>query len=238
MARFARIAAAAAFVVALPLLMVTSSVRWLAGDTGYLQRGIRAHDAPERTGLHTDELDRAVQEIVDYFENDAPVLRIVVTVDGREEALFDDRETAHMQDVKALMRVVFRVQEASLVAVMSYVALVVLWASEVSVRRLAQLALGGIAAGLLAVGVIAGFAVTGFDRAWTAFHEIAFRNDLWQLDPDTDRLIQMFPEPFWQEATYLAGAIIAAQGLLIVALCAGYLIATGRRARRGGSAPG
>lgn len=238
MARITRGVAAAAFALALPLLMVTSTVRWLAGDVGYLQQRVRAHGAAERTGLPPAELNRAVQEIVDYFENDARVLRIIVTVDGREEALFDEHETEHMRDVKALMGAVFRIQEVALVVVVSYVALVVLWAGETSVRKLAVLALGGIGAGLAAIGVIAAFAIAGFDRAWTQFHEIAFRNDLWRLDPDTDRLIQMFPEPFWQEATYLAGALIGAQMLLTAALCAVYLIVASRRAAEGTSGAG
>ncbi len=35
-----------------------------------------------------------------------------------------------------------------------------------------------------------------FDGLWTRFHQIAFRNDLWQLDPSKDYLIMLFPKPF------------------------------------------
>lgn len=232
MARIVRGTAAAAFAMALPLLVVTSAVRWLASDIAYYRHGFRTYDASERSGLPLRELDRAGQEIIDYFENNSDVLRVVVTVSGGEEPLFDDREVAHMRDVKLLMRGLFRVNEVSLVVVMSYVALVVLWAGERSVRGLAALALVGLAGGLVVVGVIAVFAVIGFDQAWTTFHELAFRNDLWQLDPDQDRLIQMFPEPFWQEATYLAGAIIGAQSAVVAVVAALYLLRT--RGERGG----
>ncbi|GIW13836.1 MAG: hypothetical protein KatS3mg062_1275 [Tepidiforma sp.] len=199
--------------------------------SAYYRHGFRAYDAAERTGLPLAELDRAGREIIDYFENDASDLRIVVTVNGMEQGLFNEREVAHMRDVKGLMRALFRVQEVSLVVVMGYVSLAVLWSGERSVRGLAKLALGGLGTGAAVVGVIAVFAVTGFDQAWTTFHEVAFRNDLWRLDPDTDRLIQMFPEPFWQEATYLAGGLIAGQAALVAALCIGYLLKT----RAGGS---
>lgn len=223
--------AAAAFAAALPLLIVTGTVRWLAGDIAYYRHGFRAFDAAGRTGLPLAELDRAGQEIIDYFENDADTLRIVVTVNGAEEPLFGEREVAHMRDVKTLMRALFRVNEAALVVVLGYVSLAVLWSGERSVRGLAKLALAGLAAGAAAVGIIAVFAVAGFDRAWTTFHEIAFRNDLWRLDPATDRLIQMFPEPFWQETTYLAGALIGAQAAVIAAAAGLYLY----RSRRTGS---
>jgi integral membrane protein (TIGR01906 family) len=235
MARFVRGIAAAMFAIALPLLIVTSTVRWLAGDIAYYRHGFRAYDAEQRTGLPLPELDRAGQEIIDYFENDADALRIVVAVNGSEQPLFNDREVAHMRDVKSLMRAVYRVNEVSLVVVMGYVTFAVLWTGERSVRGLATLALFGLSGGLVAIGVVAIFALAGFDQAWTTFHELAFRNDLWRLDPDTDRLIQMFPEPFWQEATYLAGALIGAQSVLVAVAAGGYLLRTrGRRSELAG----
>ena len=71
---------------------------------------------------------------------------------------------------------------------------------------------------------IGAFAVTGFDSAWTRFHEIAFSNDLWLLDPDTDHLIQMFPEPFWQDMTYLVGGLTVVEALAVVSLSVSYLV--------------
>ncbi len=240
--RTVQVLAAAAYMAALPLLIVTAPVRWLASDVAVYERGFRAHDSAARTELPLAELDRAARDIIDYFENDARDLRIVVTVNGVEEALFNDREVAHMRDVKQLMRALYRVNEVALVVVLGYIALAVVWAGERSVRGLATLSLAGLAAGGLVVGVIAAFALTGFDQAWTTFHEVAFRNDLWRLDPDTDRLIQMFPEPFWQETTYLAGSLMAVEALAVLALCAGYLARTrgeGRsiRGRAGARAP-
>jgi integral membrane protein (TIGR01906 family) len=231
MSQVVRVLAAAAYVVAVPLLLVTAPVRWLASDIAIYEHAFRAHDASTRTGLPLAELDRAGRDIVDYFENDARDLRIVVTVNGIEESLYNERETAHMRDVKQLMRAVYRVNEIALVVVLGYIALAVLWAGERSVGGLAKLSLGGLAGGAVVIGVIAAFALVGFDQAWTTFHEVAFRNDLWRLDPDTDRLIQMFPEPFWQEMTYLAAGIMAAEALAVAALSAGYLLKT--RGERG-----
>jgi hypothetical protein len=45
----------------------------------------------------------------------------------------------------------------------------------------------------------------------------------------------MFPEPFWQEATYLAGALIGAQSVLVAVAAGGYLLRTrGRRSELAG----
>ena len=221
---FLRHFAAALFVVSLPVFLVTANIRWLAGDIAYYEHGFREYNSDQRTGLSFAELDEAGQRVIDYFEDDSRTLRIIVNVDGAEESLFNARETEHMEDVKSLMRAMFRANEISLAILLSYVALAVLWAGDRSIRGLAKLALIGIGFGVAVVGFVGAFALTGFDEAWNTFHELAFQNDLWQLDPDTDRLIQMFPEPFWEEATFIVAGLTLAQATLVVVLSLGYLV--------------
>lgn len=212
------------FIVALPVLLVTTNIRLLAGEIRFYERGFRAYDADEATGIALSELDRSARAIIDYFENDADTLRIIVLKDGEEISLFNPRETAHMEDVKQLMRAVYRVHEVSLAFVLTYVTATVLWSGERSPRRLAREAMGGVAAGVAAILAIGAFALAGFDAAWTRFHEIVFPNDLWRLNPRTDHLIQMFPEAFWEEAVYIVGALTLAQATLIVIAATAYLL--------------
>ena len=74
-----------------------------------------------------------------YFGDDRDLLDIRVTIEGREQALFNPREVLHMRDVKALFGSVFRLHELALVYVVGYVAAVFLWARERSMRHLARL---------------------------------------------------------------------------------------------------
>jgi integral membrane protein (TIGR01906 family) len=216
--------AAALFVVALPVFLVTANVRFLASDIGYYRHGFREFDSSTRTGLPLADVDRAGEEIIEYFEDDAATLRILVTVDGQETSLFNAKETDHMRDVKTLIRAVYRANEVSLAIVLAYIACAVLWTGERSIAGLARLALAGVGFGVAVVGVVGVFALTGFEQAWNTFHEIAFRNDLWRLDPDTDRLIQMFPEEFWQEATFIVAGLTFAEVTLVVAASLAYLV--------------
>lgn len=224
--------AAVCFIVALPVFLITSNVRILASDTAFYRHGFREYHADRSTGIALPELDRAAGEIVSYFEDDATTLRILVTQDGQETSLFNARETEHMKDVKSLMQVVYRANEISLAVVIAYVTCVVLWARERSLRALAAQSLLGVGLGILVVAAIGAFALTGFDAAWTRFHELVFSNDLWMLNPATDHLIQMFPEGFWQESTLIVGALTAAEVLLIVAVALTYLVASRPRDAR------
>jgi integral membrane protein (TIGR01906 family) len=220
---FARIATVL-FVVAVPVFLITSNVRWVAGDSWFYKDGFRTHEVDQTTGIEFAQLDAAADDLVRYFEDDRSNLNIQVMVDGREAPLFSEEEISHMRDVKGLIRFVFRLHEISLGILIAYIGAVVLWTRERTPRQLAKYALLGVATGMAVVAGIGVFALTGFDQAWTTFHEIAFRNDLWQLDPDTDRLIQMFPEPFWQDMTYLVGALTVFEVLATVSVAAGYLV--------------
>jgi integral membrane protein (TIGR01906 family) len=221
--------AAACFIVALPLFLITANVRILATDADYYKHGFRKYHAAETTGVPLADLDRAAGQIVSYFEDDSDTLRIIVTEDGQEVSLFNARETQHMQDVKTLMRFVFRLNEVSLAVILSYVVCVFLWSREKPLRALAVQALAGVALGFTVILAIGAFALTGFDQAWTKFHEIAFSNDLWKLNPATDHLIQMFPEKFWEEATFFVAALTVGEALAIVIAAAAYLVFTRKR---------
>ena len=221
--RYIGMVATAGFVLALPILLFTTNIRFLASDTGYLEGGLRRHDAAENTDIALGELDYAVASIVRYFEDDAQTLRILVFTGGEETVLFSEEETIHMEDVKGLMRTIFRANEVALGFVLAYVAGAALWSGERSGRDLAKETLAAVGVGG-AAGVFVGIlAIVGFESAWERLHEIIFTNDFWLLDPSRDRLIQMFPESFWQEATFIVVGLALAEAVVLVAIAGGYL---------------
>ena len=221
--RYIGMVATAGFVLALPILLFTTNIRFLASDTGYLEGGLRRHDAAENTDIALGELDYAVASIVRYFEDDAETLRILVFTGGEETVLFSEEETIHMEDVKGLMRTIFRANEVALGFVLAYVAGAALWSGERSGRDLAKETLAAVGVGG-AAGVFVGIlAIVGFESAWERLHEIIFTNDFWLLDPSRDRLIQMFPESFWQEATFIVVGLALAEAVVLVVIAGGYL---------------
>jgi integral membrane protein (TIGR01906 family) len=139
-----------------------------------------------------------------------------------------------MRDVKVLMQGVARVQEVAFVYVAAYVCFVVLWARERSLRRFARLAM---VAGLVTCGLL-GFAafsmLVGFEQLFLQFHLLSFSNDLWQLNPATDRLIQMFPLGFWFQVSLAIGVFTILEGAAIAFAGYYYLRRAGRRPWRRG----
>ncbi len=99
---------------------------------------------------------------------------------------------------------------------------VALFASS-PLRLLARALLYGSLLTIALVAVTGAVAYLGFDSAWRQFHFLAFTNDLWELDPARDHLIQMFPRDFWFDITLLIGAFTLLEALLIGGAAAAYL---------------
>ncbi|MSQ41794.1 MAG: TIGR01906 family membrane protein [Dehalococcoidia bacterium] len=212
---FARRAAAALFVVAVPLFLLLSNVRVAALEPRVSEYSFARFDAPARTGIDRAQLDRAAREIARYFTDEEPLLATQVTVAGREEPLFNARELLHMSDVKDLFQLTFRLHEIAFVYIAGYVAAVFLWSRERSLRQLARQCVitGAVTAGVMAAAAAAMLA--GFDELFTRFHTLSFANDFWQLDPNTDHLVQMFPQSFWFEVSLAIGALTVLEGGLV-----------------------
>ena len=58
------------FVVSIPLLLITSNIRWAASEVRLYHYSFDRYDAEERTGIARSDLDRAADELVAYFHND------------------------------------------------------------------------------------------------------------------------------------------------------------------------
>jgi integral membrane protein (TIGR01906 family) len=229
---FARTLATIFFVIALPIALVTTNVRLLANAPMVYDYAFDRYDAEQTTGLSREDLDSCGAALREYFNNGEKTFYCQVTEDGLPTGIFNARETTHMEDVKSLFVRVNRAQEISVVFVLLYAVSFFIWARDGKVRQLAAQCLVGLGLGALVVGGIGIVAAFGFESAFERFHTIAFANDLWKLNPATDHLIQMFPEPFWRDMTILLGAMCAAEALAIGAVSAVYLIGSREERRR------
>ena len=219
MKRIARIIAAVIFVALVPLLLITSSVRFVINLPALYSYGFDKYGIADYTRIERADLVAAGAQIRDYFNNDEEDLIIRTYVGGvLVESLYNEREIHHMRDVKALVRGVYLVQMLVLLYIAVHIA-VGFWLRRAEfwgtlgrdVSRGGKLTLGLV----VTVGLLA---LVGFNRLFLLFHLISFSNDFWMLDPRRDYLIAMFPQGFFFEATMLvAFCTIAAAAVLTAA---------------------
>ncbi len=224
-----RLVALALLVVALPIALLTTNIRVAYNTPQLYDYAVRRYDAPALSGVSEQELRRANRELVRYFNDERPLLSLTVR-DGRGEPvpLFTPEETAHLADVKALLRRLYRVQEGALAYVLVAVVAIFVWAREASVRQLAWAVLASAALTLAVVVGIAAGAILGFEDLWGQLHVLLFDNETWRFDITRHRLVQMFPEAFWFDMVMLIGAATGGE-LALMALAAGAYLWRSRR---------
>lgn len=67
---------------------------------------------------------------------------------------------------------------------------------------------------LLPVFLAIPFAIN-FDASFTAFHKLAFSNDYWLFDPNTDPIINVLPEQFFMHSAVLILILVTAASILM-----------------------
>ena len=209
----------AVFVLAIPLVLITSAVRITINTPLLYSYGFAANEIPRTTGIENKELISAARQIRDYFNNDNQFLNVRVSVSGILRALYNAREIRHMEDVKRLVRGVYGIQIIAILYLTGFGAISLAAAPGRYPRELFRLFRWG-AVLTLALVILAGLAsLLNFNQVFYNFHIISFDNDLWQLDPSRDYLIAMFPQQFFFLATVAIalGVIIAATALFSIA---------------------
>lgn len=211
-----RLALAVLFIACIPVFLVTSNVRWVINAPFLYSYGFDRYGSSEASGIERDELLRVGKAFRDYFNNDQEFLEVRAVRNGVLTSIYNEREIAHMVDVKRLVQGVWAVQVATGAFIGAF-----LIAGGVMYRRRWLPLVGGLAGwgGALTLGILAivGLgALVAFDRLFLAFHLISFSNDLWILDPRRDVLLMMFPQGFFFEATmWIVGSTVVEALLLL-----------------------
>jgi len=202
-----------AFVLLVPMLIIGTSLRGLITDRDLMLRGFRDNQVATTTGLDDPQLQRIADVFVAYFQGPPGQIQMQVTAFGQSRPLFNAKEVTHMEDVQRLIQFFLQMQlVAAAVVVLRVVVAVAFDRASAPIGRELLWSAALVVALVVLVGVLS---LMDFDALWTRFHQLAFRNDLWQLDPSKDYLIMLFPEPFWFTATLRMATTVALQALAV-----------------------
>ena len=198
--------------VAVPPILVVNALRVLANDSFVRLEYGRDGFPADRYGLTDDQRERlaliGLRSIQPGTEG-VVLLERATLPDG--SPAFDARELSHMEDVRSVFGAALRAQLLAVVAIAA-LALALAW------TQLRAVVPRGLLVGALATLTVAAlgvpFILLGFDRFFTRFHEVFFEGDSWRFS-NTDTLIRLYPERFWQDVSQLAAAITVAQAVVL-----------------------
>jgi integral membrane protein (TIGR01906 family) len=217
-----RIAAKWLFIVCLPVMLLAASVSGAVNSLWLYKYSFDKYGVSQTTGLAQSELDRAASGLIDYFNSGDETIRLTVIKDGESLTLFNEREVAHLRDVKGLFRLVYWLLLGTLVYALAYVGLSLFWWRD---RWRLSWGLAGGSCLTLALMLILGLGVLfNFEWLFWQFHIISFANELWLLDPATDYLIMLFPRGFWYDAALFCALATAVGAVILGGVGGWYLI--------------
>ena len=185
---------------------------YIPATASLVMRPLMTHYAPpEDTGLPTEEYAPVAKMITRYLKGGNDAFQHIYTVDGTEFAAFNQKEQHHMADVQDLFR---------LCRFIAWLGWGVVIFGGLSARRKLDWRTfrRTLIAILAAVTIIIIAACIDFDSLFILFHKVAFTNDLWLLDPQTDLLIRLMPIEFFISYAAIIGGLwlLGMVGLLVI----------------------
>ncbi len=173
-----------ALILLIPIIILTTNFSLLAFNQNYYEKQYIKNNVYSQ--IPKEEIDQATKQLIDYLRN------------GREIQgdYFNEKEKQHLKDVREIIYALMLIMYAGIAVV---TILVIINYAE-NKRMLGMSIMGG---GLLTIALIilTFIMLQNFEFAFIKFHEILFTNDLWLMNPTTDKLIVMFPENFFYDIT-------------------------------------
>ena len=163
--------------------------------------------------LSLESLQLITLEIKQYFINGDNLNPKIITNEKKEIPAFNTRELIHMKDVHAI------VMGVKNTAIISFSIFFVIFLYFIIRKRLKGLLYilkileKSTLLGILFIIITGIIILLFFESLFLLFHKISFTNDYWQLNPEKDFLIVLFPFDFWVNATIF---IVVASIILIL----------------------
>ncbi len=173
----------------LALSVLLTSVELISYNQNNYKSYQLKHNLSEAAGITQSELDVVTSDLIDYLKKGDNKLL---------EPHYNEREIAHMEDVYVLFLNGTIIRNICTVLLFILVGYTFYKYGILGSFRYMNFSMIGIWVISLMVFILT---LTSFSESFVKFHHIFFDNDLWMLNPETDMMIRMLPEGFFNQLT-------------------------------------
>ena len=218
------------------IFLITSVESVVYWTPGYFEREYTMYHVPEAVSMEMDDLLYVTDEMMMYLRGEGrDNLNISVPVDGHTRPFFNEREMAHMGDVRNLFIGALHLRTACMMT--AFLCLSIMFIMKTDVKRILPRAIcTGTGIFFLMTAGLALLISTDFTKYFIIFHKIFFDNDLWILDPATDLLINIVPEPFFVDTAARIAFTFSFLVLALFFICLACIRRSGKRNRKAAGA--
>ena len=192
------------------LTMLAAIVYGVGTQPALMQTTMLRTAPPEATGFPAEQYGATAKLITDYLKGEGD-FQLVFSMNGIAYNAFNEREQTHMADVRTLFSLCRRFSLGSILLTL------VGWLYSRKQRFFWRIVRRTACCMLALVAILALLAAMDFDRLFILFHQIAFTNNLWLLNPQTDLLIRLMPTQLFIDYAQIIGIVWAAlMGILLI----------------------
>ncbi len=207
------------FAFCLMIVLLITSIEAVAYWTpGYYEKEYTKYNVTADVHMEMDDLLDVTTEMMAYLRGRRPDLHVPTIVDGQPREFFNEREIAHMEDVRGLFLGGLALRRICVAAALVCLAGLLLLRAPVR-KVLPRSVCAGTVLFFAAICGLAAIIATDFTKYFVIFHHIFFDNDLWILDPRTDLLINIVPEPFFMDTAARIALTYGAAVAVVFVVC-------------------
>lgn len=189
---------------------------------GFYSMEYDKYQISEKILVSKDDLMNVTNKLLNYMSGKGNDLVVEVIVDGQQREFFNDKEKAHMVDVKNLLMMGQQLGLSALLGFAMTFLLLVLFHIKPGpvIARCNQIIQSAVIVfSALLIGAIA----LDFDKSFVIFHQMFFNNDLWILDPETDLLLNIVPTGFFIDIGTWVGVLFVSFMAVVIIGCSFYI---------------
>ncbi len=178
-------------------------------DKNFYYKEITKHNLSAQLNLSEEKIKDVFSDTIDYFKNDK---EYIVNINLKDDIYFyNQKEILHLKEVKDLF---------TSYNYFNFMVLIVGFISFLGmskrIKDLANALKNCLIIFITIITCIVLSIITNFERFWIFFHHLFFRSDLWLLDPNKSRLINLTPEGLFFDLVKL----VLIRYVLVIALFA------------------
>lgn len=167
-----------------------------AFNSNYYIENFMALGVDETVGISENDLIGVTEALVSYIDDGSGNLMTTADVNGTHVVFFNVKERIHLDDIYILAKnartFVFVLQVLMVLALLT-----LFYSAKGDIQFFLKPLKGALWTAAVFITFLGSLYFVDFNWAFHRFHEIFFSNDLWLLDPRTDRLIQLMPLDFF-----------------------------------------
>ncbi|MEM4724433.1 MAG: TIGR01906 family membrane protein [Candidatus Hadarchaeum sp.] len=198
------------FLVCTPLLLLLSNL-YLLATPAFIRYEYSKPSFPS-ADLYNDDERLSLAEATLYYLRSNEGVDYLTNLHSRGQPVYNAREIKHLVDVKRVMNAAFLIQGLCLLLLAA--AAIFTWSQRQEWYGALRAIFTGCSALFVLLLAISLLAYANFDLFFTAFHRLFFEGDSW-LFMYSDTLIQLFPVPFWIDATWMLALLTIGECFIV-----------------------